>query len=744
MSDSSLNLGFIPDLQGDFPYNMPRALESVLAAILDAVPCQAGWLAVLSGDALQVRAQKGCPRCLNTSLSFEGNELLAEIRQSLQSVVVTRGDTRWEFVPRRGVTEGTHTWMGFPLIIGQRLIGMAALWRELPFEENELERIAELALRVSPTVEIIVTFNEMSSHLQRLGMLNDFALTVSSAQGLDQIVRRVFAMLQRTFRTELVTLFLLSSDGRTLREYRNQSGGKVSVQSLAVEPGPLTRIVLDGKLLRLEDLADSGYLALHESSRSALVVPLRYRGHVIGALDLESPEFGAFSVYDEHLMVVIASHLAGLVDYSRLREDAEARARNLGLIHEVVEQVIGLTDTAEVSQIAADLMAQYFAYELASIALAEEDGSLQVAGIGGSAARVVQAGLRKMEMKDASGITGRVFRNGVSALVADVSQDKDYMPIPGWAAGSEMCVALKDGDRILGIIDVESTRKNAFTSIDLLALESMAGILAGVITGADQYQHLQTTIRQLRATQQELQTRIEAQRLAESRLVQAAKLAAVGEMAAGIAHELNNPLTTVTGFVELVLQDLPGDANARPDLEMVLKEAHRARSVVRRLLDFSRQSESVRDRVDLNEIVDDVASLMRHLLHTSGVQLQITLADSLPWVWVDRNQIKQVLVNLFHNALQAMPSGGEMQVKTSVCSREKRSWVTVSVRDTGVGIHPQDQERIFEPFFTTKSGSGGTGLGLSVTYGIVTDHGGTIDVESQPGQGARFTVYLPI
>ncbi len=744
LTDELPRAELVPDLQADIPYNTPRALESVLNSIFGVVPCQAGWLAVRSGELLLVQAQKNCPRCLHSTLSFEGNEVFARVRQSLQPIVLTRGDPGWEQLPRRGMTEATSAWAAFPLVVGQRLIGVVALWREAEFTPSELEQLSHWTARLASTVEIVVTFDEMSNHLRRLAMLNDFALTVSSAQGLEQIVRRVFAMLQRTFRTELVTLFLLSSDARILREYRNQSGGRVAVQSLPVVAGPLAEMVLNGRLLRLDDLPTSGYPALHEDSRSALVVPLRYRGQVIGALDLENPDPGAFSVYDEHLMVVIASHLAGLVEYGRLREEAEARARNLGLIHEVVEQVIGLTDANEVAQIAADLMAQYFAYELAAIALVDKNGELSVAGIGGQAARIVQAGLREMNTARGQGISGRVFRTGVSALVSDVAQDKDYVPIAGWEAGSEMCVALKDGERVLGIIDVESSQKNAFTSTDLLTLESMAGILAGVVTAAEQYQRLQATVRQLRITQEELQARVEAQRLAESRLIQAAKLAAVGEMAAGIAHELNNPLTTVTGFVELILQDLPPEDARRQDLEMVLREAHRARSVVRRLLDFSRQSESVRDRVDLNETISETISLMRHLIHTSGVQLHTKMADSIPWVWADKNQLKQVFVNLFHNALQAMPQGGEMTVETSLCERGGRTWAAIAVSDTGIGISPQDQERIFEPFFTTKSSRGGTGLGLSVTYGIVTDHGGTIEVESQPGEGSRFTVYLPV
>jgi signal transduction histidine kinase len=351
--------------------------------------------------------------------------------------------------------------------------------------------------------------------------------------------------------------------------------------------------------------------------------------------------------------------------------------------------------------------------------------------------------MKSFEYPLSGGITGHVFETGESIVVNDVLHDNRYRSIKGWQAGSEMCVAIREAENILGIVDVESSSRNAFTHNDFIAMESLAGILATVITSADQYQRLQVMISQLSSTQVELQARMEAQRSAENRLVQAAKLAAVGEMAAGIAHELNNPLTSVTGFAELALDDIPQDSETRKDLEIVMREAIRARDVVRRLLDFARQSESARVRASLNEVVEDVVALSRHLIRTSGVALKLDLEKNIPWILVDVNQMKQVLLNLIHNALQAMPSGGEMIIATKSAFRDGRDWITVSVCDTGVGIPKLDQARIFEPFYTTKGNQGGTGLGLSVTYGIVTDHGGQIDVESQPGSGSKFTVWLP-
>ncbi len=256
--------------------------------------------------------------------------------------------------------------------------------------------------------------------------------------------------------------------------------------------------------------------------------------------------------------------------------------------------------------------------------------------------------------------------------------------------------------------------------------------------------HSQGAVLELQQTQQELQARISAQMEAEARLIQAAKLAAVGEMAAGVAHELNNPLTTVVGFTELALDDLPIDSPIRKDLDLVLQEARRARSVVRRLLDFARQGETSRVKADINEIVDDVTMLTKHLMYTSHVEPEIRLGAGLPWVLVDRNQIKQVVINLVNNALYAMPTGGRLVVETAEQMRYNTPWITLTVRDTGMGIPPENLQRIFEPFFTTRADQGGTGLGLSVTYGIVTDHAGMIEVESAVGQGSTFTVWLPL
>jgi signal transduction histidine kinase len=292
-------------------------------------------------------------------------------------------------------------------------------------------------------------------------------------------------------------------------------------------------------------------------------------------------------------------------------------------------------------------------------------------------------------------------------------------------------VPLKYKGKVIGTLTISHDEPGrGFDPEDIRLLELLAPQVAVSVRNACLYQ--------------ELQSLMEAERLAKDRLIRSARLAVVGELAAGVAHELNNPLTTVTGFVELILDDIPSDSPNRPDLELVLKESLRAREVVRRLLDFSRPGEGFRIRADINDLVWDVVALIRHLTHTNGIELKINTYDDLPWIHVDRDQIKQVLLNLVHNAIQAMPRGGVLSLQTVPEVRNGASGVIILVQDTGPGIDPKYIDRLFEPFFTTRPIGQGTGLGLSVSYGIVTDHGGMIDVHSEPNVGSIFTIWLPL
>ncbi len=225
----------------------------------------------------------------------------------------------------------------------------------------------------------------------------------------------------------------------------------------------------------------------------------------------------------------------------------------------------------------------------------------------------------------------------------------------------------------------------------------------------------------------------------EGQLRHADRLATLGELAAGVAHEINEPLEGILGFAQLARRAPGLPAVAEPDLDRVISETLRARDIVRRLLLFARQAPSRRGPVELNAVVRGVQAFLEQRCRAADVELGLSLGRGAGTVSGDGTQLSQVVVNLAVNAIQAMPGGGRLAIAT----RGTRGAAVLAVEDTGTGMGPEVLSRIFVPFFTTKPVGAGTGLGLPVVHGIVTAHGGTIAVDSAPGRGSRFTVTLP-
>jgi two-component system, NtrC family, sensor kinase len=229
----------------------------------------------------------------------------------------------------------------------------------------------------------------------------------------------------------------------------------------------------------------------------------------------------------------------------------------------------------------------------------------------------------------------------------------------------------------------------------------------------------------------------------ECQLIESGKQAMVGRLAAGVAHEINNPLTAVLTFTHLTLRrdDLPEEV--RSDLQMVSLQTERVRKIVKGLLDFSRQSRPELEPVDLNRLLADWVRLMENQALVQGVDLRFEEGAELPPLTLDRNQFQSVIVNMIINALDATEAGGSITVSSRRSSSEQPG-VEIIVQDTGSGISPADMERLFDPFFTTKEVGKGTGLGLSVSAGIVDRHGGRISIRSSVGEGSTFTIWLPV
>jgi two-component system NtrC family sensor kinase len=262
--------------------------------------------------------------------------------------------------------------------------------------------------------------------------------------------------------------------------------------------------------------------------------------------------------------------------------------------------------------------------------------------------------------------------------------------------------------------------------------------------------------RQLQEWNQTLEERVEEKteelRIAEGKTAQAEKLASVGLLAAGVAHELNNPLTGVLTFSSLMRQKMPEGSLEAQDMDLIIRETRRCSAIIKRLLDFAREERPEKKHVDINELIGEAVKIVSHSASTHDIETEFDLDGDIPPLWIDRGQIKQVMINLLVNAADAIGEKGNIRIATGVLpgrhSPEEGGdpvpMVEIAISDTGSGISKEQLSKLFDPFFTTKEFGKGTGLGLSVTYGIVRAHHGRIDVVSSVGEGTTFSVLLPL
>jgi two-component system, NtrC family, sensor kinase len=250
--------------------------------------------------------------------------------------------------------------------------------------------------------------------------------------------------------------------------------------------------------------------------------------------------------------------------------------------------------------------------------------------------------------------------------------------------------------------------------------------------------------------EEKVNERTQELRLAEAEVARGEKLASIGQLAAGIAHELNNPLTGVLTFTHLLRKKMPDGSQDAEDLDLVIRETKRCASIIRRLLDFAREKTPEKALVNLNGLIEETVRFVERSAALQQIEIAMDLDADLPPLLVDADLIKQVLMNILVNAQQAIEDHGKILVESCVkrrrlagTSTEPMPVVEIAISDNGCGIPKANLQRIFDPFFTSKEVGKGTGLGLSVSYGIVRSHGGEIEVESTEGEGTTFRIYLP-
>ncbi len=502
--------------------------------------------------------------------------------------------------------------------------------------------------------------------------------------------------------------------------------------SLAVElsdpPGVRVAVQSDPREQPRRVLAATEAGAADEWTEVEWTLPLTVRGRSLGVMAARHVLPPGAKADEEQLLKIVANQVAIAVENARLYEEIRQQLQRTETLLAVGQAVGSTLDLTEIIRRTTKEMVRALGADMGGAWLLspKRDCFFPVAGY-----HIPKELLKAIsetpvffedriveEMKRLKGpVSSSESRADPTfdSPLARLLPHKSLLVHPMWAKGE-----LIGGFAIAWLRDT-----HRFTPEELRLAEGISRQAGLAIENSRLYEDLKGQMAELKQTQ--------------AQLIQSAKLAAIGELAANIAHEINNPLTSVLGFASyLAEQAQPGDS-MREELTMILEEATRARDIVRDLLDFSRRREFTPEPADLNAVVEQTVAMLRRQGALDTIALREIYAPDLPMVEVDVPRIKQVFLNIINNAIHAMPNGGSLTLRTAAAD----TVVKVEFTDTGTGIAPDHLDKIFDPFFTTKPEVSGTGLGLSVSLGIVQSHGGSIEAKSEVGKGSTFTVTLP-
>lgn len=616
------------------------------------------------------------------------------------------------------------------------------------FREADLPLLKAVARQVGLAIENTLLFKNQLQRSTQLALINEVSQAATSILNLDLMLHTVVQAIRRSFVCHSVSVHLLDHhthlielkarasvdpyDQATVRTTHALREGLIGWSAAANRTVLTNDVTQEPRFVRTE--------ASHEV-RSELCVPIALGTKIIGVLDLQSIQLEAFNRHHVTALETLADQLAIAVENARLYDEINQRVEQLKTLNQIGQAVTSTLNLQETLTLITDHATRLMEVAAASVVLLDEQaGEVWFAAASGEGSR--QAIGWRLPL--GRGIAGWVTQHGQPVIVPNVDTDTRFFAEidkqSGFTTRSILCVPLQSKGKTIGAIEVMNKKIKTFNDDDLALLQAMASPAATAIENAQLYEQQSQTIRSLAETQHQL--------------IQSAKLAAVGELAAGVAHEINNPLTAIIALAGLLRETLPEEFPLSPetleDLDIIHKEAGRARDIVRNLLDFARAEPPHLRPADFNQLVEEAINLV----YTKSVSYRVELEKSLtplPELQLDANQIKQVLVNLLNNAVQAMSESNPpaiLRISTSLESSPNGTplapHISCSIRDTGKGIRPEDLDKIFDPFFTTKEVGQGTGLGLSISYGIIKKHGGEISVESKAGQGATFTLILPV
>jgi len=571
-----------------------------------------------------------------------------------------------------------------------------------------------------------VVLSEQRKHLdaKEINALLEISKAIASDLYLEDILRLIVTVTANLMDSKICSLWILNEKDRKLKLKATQSISEeyLKERSLAMGEGVVGHVALHNQPMAIldvlkEPLYKEKELAKKEGLVSMLSVPMCIKDRVVGVINCYTSYPHSFSKNEEEMLTTVANQAAICIENSGLMETL---------------------DIDEILRLVLEGVTKYIGFDRARLYLVNEKTNLLECrmAVGIDEERIKGITLR-LDPEDS--VVARSIYEKQSFIIPDASKDPRVNPAlkEKFNLHSLVVIPLFAKEKALGAIAADFVEPNKNITKEALDSVMVFAQQAGLaIHNAFMYQELKTFSQQM---EEKIRRTTADLKKTEALLIRSEKLAALGQLAAGIAHEIRNPLTSINILIHSLTENLSSGNSHREDLKVIEEEINRINEILDRFLRFAKPAPPLLKKADVISIFEETLQLLRPQIEKQLIVVEKEF-QPLPIILIDREQMKQVALNLLLNAVQAMPEGGALALRGR--NSEDGQWIHISIQDSGMGIPGEDMNKLFDPFFSTKEG--GVGLGLSIAHRIIDQHHGKIEVESTPGEGTLFTVWLPV
>jgi GAF domain-containing protein/CheY-like chemotaxis protein len=637
--------------------------------------------------------------------------------------------------------------LALPMVVDDRVVGAIAVGDHegRAYDGDEVRLAQAFVDQAAMALEKARLFEDSERRRREAEIFADLASQITASLDLDTILKNVREAARELCRADDGAIATRDSTSQAMRLHHwgtPESPG----DRIAPGEGLGGQVLLTGRLVRTDDVLhdprlrnDPQPMTRIDGVEAALAVPIQTDARVEGVLAVFNRSPRPFTDRDEARLTRLAAQTAIAIRNAQLREARRTYQARLEGLLEVSQEISRIQPVEELLGAVAAACGRVLESESVGFRLVEGD-ELVVAALWGDAEETMAT----PRIKFGESLSGIVATTGVPLRLDDVTEDPRLIPAHRSAVKrlgyrAFLGVPVRVGERITGVLSIRTRRPSGFSKDDETIATAFASQAATALENARLFREVQLAAEEVSRAQETL--------------MQAQKMDAIGRLAGGVAHDFNNLLTIIHGRCEILLKRFEQGTKPRQDLDLIQRTAHRAAALTKQLLAFSRQQVLQPRVLHLNAAVGESVSMLQRLI---GEHITLTTVPNAKKdrVKADPTQLEQILMNLAINARDAMPRGGRLTIETANVELDETfrrdhpgaatgPHLRLTVSDDGVGMSAEIQARIFEPFFTTKDKGRGTGLGLSMVYGLVKQHGGYIGVRSEEGRGTTFEIYLP-